>query len=140
SGALLAVTRDAKGRVSGTKAATITGTAGQIEVADGDAIAGLPTISLADVTPTTGGTLQRYGFDAKGRRIEEEAADTDDLAEGSANLYFTDERAQDAVGAVADDSGDVELHYETSPARRLWAVLSSAVQSALSAAVSALQP
>jgi hypothetical protein len=34
----------------------------------------------------------------------------------------------------------VELHYEASPARRLWAVLSSAVQSALSAAVSALQP
>lgn len=140
SGALLAITRDAKGRVSGTKSATITGTAGQIEVADGDAIAGPPTISLADVTLAPGGTLQRYGFDAKGRRIEEEAADTDDLAEGASNLYFTDERAQDAVGAVADDSGDVELHYEASPARRLWAVLSSAVQSALSAAVSALQP
>lgn len=114
--------------------------AGETTVSNGSGVAGDPTVGLADVSPTAGGTLQRYGFDAKGRRIEEEAADTDDLTEGSANLYFTDERAQDAVGAVADDSGDVELHYETSPARRLWAVLSSAVQSALSAAVSALQP
>lgn len=46
AGALLAITRDAKGRVSGTKAATITGTAGQIDVTNGDASAGLPTISL----------------------------------------------------------------------------------------------
>lgn len=114
--------------------------AGETTVSNGDGVAGDPAVGLADVSPTAGGTLQRYGFDSKGRRIEEEAADTDDLAEGASNLYFTDERAQDAVGAVADDSGDVELHYETSPARRLWAVLSSAVQSALSAAVSALQP
>jgi len=46
SGSLLAITRDAKGRVSGTKAATITGTAGQIDVTNGDASAGLPTIAL----------------------------------------------------------------------------------------------
>lgn len=45
--ALLAITRDAKGRVSGTRAATITGTADQIDVANGDAAAGLPTLSLA---------------------------------------------------------------------------------------------
>lgn len=101
---------------------------------------GVTTFGLPDIPPESGGTLQRYGFDDKGRRVEEEAADTDDLAEGSSNLYFTDERAQDAAGAVLDDSGDVELRYETSPARRIWATLSSAVQSALSAAVSALQP
>ena len=117
---------------------TMEAEAGELtKTVDGD---GVTTFGLADVTPTTAGTLQKYGFDAKGRRDAEEAATTDDLDEGSTNLYFTDERAQDAVGAVADDSGDVELHYETSPARRLWAVLSSAVQSALSAAVSALQP
>ncbi|WP_445394288.1 hypothetical protein [Stenotrophomonas maltophilia] len=46
-GNLLAVTRDGKGRVTGTKAATITGTAQQIDVANGDAAAGLPTLSLA---------------------------------------------------------------------------------------------
>ena len=47
-GALLAITRDAKGRVSATRVATITGTAGQIDVANGDAAAGLPTLRLSD--------------------------------------------------------------------------------------------
>ncbi|WP_414609315.1 hypothetical protein, partial [Stenotrophomonas pavanii] len=49
TGTLLAVTRDGKGRVTGTRPATITGTANQIAVANGDAAAGLPTISLADL-------------------------------------------------------------------------------------------
>src|SRR5690606_11903837 len=60
---------------------------------------GVTTFGLPDVTPTPGGTLQRYGFDAKGRRSEEEAADTDDLAEGSANLYFTNDRADARITA-----------------------------------------
>lgn len=60
---------------------------------------GVTTFGLPDVTPTPGGTLQRYGFDAKGRRSEEEAADTDDLAEGSANLYFTAARADARITA-----------------------------------------
>lgn len=47
AGTLLAITRDGKGRVTGTKAATITGTAQQINVANGNAAAGLPTLSLA---------------------------------------------------------------------------------------------
>ncbi|HDS1648998.1 TPA: hypothetical protein QEL68_000694 [Stenotrophomonas maltophilia] len=47
AGTLLAVTRDGKGRVTGTKAATITGTAQQIDVANGNAASGLPTLSLA---------------------------------------------------------------------------------------------
>ncbi|KRG61617.1 hypothetical protein [Stenotrophomonas maltophilia] len=47
AGTLLAITKDAKGRITGTKPATITGTAQQIEVANGDAVAGLPTLSLA---------------------------------------------------------------------------------------------
>lgn len=46
AGSLLAITRDAKGRVTGTKAATITGTAGRVTVSNGDAAAGLPTIDL----------------------------------------------------------------------------------------------
>lgn len=36
--------------------------------------------------------------------------DTDDILEG-ANLYFTDERAQDAVGAMVADSSKVSLTY-----------------------------
>lgn len=53
SGALQAITRDAKGRVTGTKAATITGTAQQINVANGTASAGLPTLSLAPEVVTS---------------------------------------------------------------------------------------
>lgn len=47
TGTLLATTFDAKGRRTGSRAATITGTADQIDVANGDAAAGLPTLSLA---------------------------------------------------------------------------------------------
>lgn len=37
--------------------------------------------------------------------------DTDDVPEGATNLYFTDERAQDAVGAILVGTGDVPLVY-----------------------------
>ncbi|MDH0977739.1 hypothetical protein N5C16_00470 [Stenotrophomonas sp. GD03908] len=47
TGTLLATTFDAKGRKTGSKDATITGTAQQINVANGNAAAGLPTLSLA---------------------------------------------------------------------------------------------
>lgn len=88
AGALLAITRDAKGRISGTRAATITGTAGRITVANGDASVGLPTIDLATVADAGGGTLQRFVRDAWGRITGTSAATTSDLAEGT-NLYFT---------------------------------------------------
>lgn len=38
--------------------------------------------------------------------------DTDSIAEGLANLYFTDERAQDAIAAAFDNSGDVAFSYD----------------------------
>ncbi|HED4877401.1 TPA: hypothetical protein R4K21_003220 [Stenotrophomonas maltophilia] len=47
AGVLLAATFDAKGRKTGSRPATITGTATQINVANGNASAGLPTLSLA---------------------------------------------------------------------------------------------
>lgn len=37
--------------------------------------------------------------------------DTGDLAEGS-NLYFTDERAQDAVGSILTDSAEIDFTYD----------------------------
>jgi hypothetical protein len=37
--------------------------------------------------------------------------DTDDIAEG-ANLYFTDERAQDAVGSILTDSSKIDFTYD----------------------------
>lgn len=36
--------------------------------------------------------------------------DTDDIAEGT-NLYFTDERAQDAVGTILNDSSTIDFTY-----------------------------
>jgi hypothetical protein len=47
AGTLLATTFDAKGRRTGSRAATITGTTNQINVVNGDAAAGLPTLTLA---------------------------------------------------------------------------------------------
>lgn len=46
AGSLLAITRDGKGRITGTRAATITGTASRITVTNGNASAGFPTIDL----------------------------------------------------------------------------------------------
>jgi len=40
------------------------------------------------------------------------AADTDDLSEGSSNLYFTDARARDAI-SVTDAGGDGSLAYNS---------------------------
>lgn len=85
------------GGASATRA--IQPVAGETTVSNGNGVAGNPVVGLADVTPTAGGTLQKYGFDAKGRRVEEEAADTDDLAEGSSNLYFTNARADARITA-----------------------------------------
>jgi hypothetical protein len=36
---------------------------------------------------------------------------TDGLTEGASNLYFTDERAEDAVGAILTDTATVDLTY-----------------------------
>lgn len=111
AGTLQAITVDAKGRITGRRAATITGTAGQIAVANGNASSGLPTISLVDVPDAGGGTLQKTQFDAKGRKTGTSTATTDDLAEGSANLYFTTGRAAAAapVQSVNGETGAVVL-------------------------------
>jgi hypothetical protein len=37
--------------------------------------------------------------------------DSDDVAEGSSNLYFSDERAQDAVGTILVNTASVQLDY-----------------------------
>lgn len=93
NGALLAITRDGKGRVTGTRAATITGTANQITVTNGTAAAGMPTIALADLANSGAGAgLVKITRDAKGRVSGTQAASTTDLAEG-ANLYYSDARA-----------------------------------------------
>jgi hypothetical protein len=37
--------------------------------------------------------------------------DTDDVAEGATNLYFTDTRAKDAVGSSLTNTSDIDLNY-----------------------------
>lgn len=38
--------------------------------------------------------------------------DSDDVSEGSSNLYYTDERAQDAVGTILTDSDTLDFTYD----------------------------
>ena len=61
-----------------------------------------------------GAGLWKFTRDSFGRVSGTESATTDDLTEGSTNLYFTDERAQDATGAaIAAGTGDgVSLAYD----------------------------
>ena len=124
TGALLATTFDAKGRKTGSRAATITGTAGRVTVANGNASAGLPTIDLDTVSDAGGGTLQKTAFDAYGRKTGASAATTDDLAEGSTNLYFHDAPSDGTTygrldGAWAPSGtgggGGGDLYVDTTP-------------------------
>ena len=43
--------------------------------------------------------------------VEQTFTNSDDLAEGTTNLYFTNERAQDAVGNILVDSGTIDFTY-----------------------------
>jgi len=93
-GVLKAFDTDQFGRVDEMHDITITGTAGQIDVANGTGASGDPTISLADLADTgVGSSLVKITRDAKGRVEGTEAATTDDLPEGATNFYYTDARA-----------------------------------------------
>ena len=89
----------------------ITGVAGRISVTDGTGVAGNPTIDLATLADAGGGTLQKTVRDAYGRVSGTSSATTSDLAEG-ANLYFSSERAQDAVGSALVSTPTVALTYD----------------------------
>lgn len=85
---------------------------GELVVVNPDGIDGNVLYGLADVVPTAGGTIKTVEFDSKGRRIAEGEADTDDLPEGTANLYFTEERTQDAIGSILEDTTHISLAYD----------------------------
>ena len=104
-GALLGITRDSFGRVTGTTNATITGTAGQITVVDGDAVAGPPTLSLADVTDAGGGSLLLTTFDTKGRQTGSSAATAADVPIVDAGSYFTGTDVEAALQELGAGGG-----------------------------------
>jgi hypothetical protein len=97
------------------------------------------TADLKDLADSgTGSALVKITRDAKGRLSGTEAATTADLTEGS-NLYFTNERAQDAIGAALVGTGNVPLTYDDA-GNTISAALSTSVLASLALADSATQP
>lgn len=64
--------------------------------------------------------------------------DTDDIAEGITNQYFTNERAQDAVGSILTNTSEIVFSYND-PANTISASLSAGVQASLALANTAIQ-
>lgn len=94
----------------------ITGTEDEITVADGDAVAGNPKIGLADLANSgVGGALLKITRDDKGRLSGTEAATTDDLDEGTENLYYTDDRVIALIGDPDTDLLSIYLAARDAP-------------------------
>lgn len=85
--------------------------AGQLQLGEGTADPGTPPSGFVTV----------YVRNSDGRLVMKDDTgtvftlitpdNTDDVAEGSTNLYFTDERAQDAVGAMLSATSTITLSY-----------------------------
>lgn len=88
--------------------------AGETVVINPDGSGGNVSYGLADLANSGVGVspVQLITRDSKGRVEGTEDASTDDLPEGLANLYFTEERAQDATGAILASTADIELAYD----------------------------
>jgi hypothetical protein len=75
--------------------------AGSANVTATVAANGVTSFNLSAVTVGSGGTLQKYGFDSYGRLNAQGAATTDNLTEGSTNLYYTSARVAAYIATVA---------------------------------------
>ena len=75
----------------------IVGTDGEIVVGNGDGLAGNPTIGLADVPDSGLGELVGIERDSKGRVTGTRDVTTDDLEEGTSNLYYDDSRVYETL-------------------------------------------
>ena len=80
---------------------TLTAGSAKISISNGNGVGGNPTIDLGTVT-------------------------TDDIPEGTA-LYYTDERAQDAVGTILTDTASVDFTYNDGAGTITAAVLPAGV-------------
>lgn len=70
----------------------------------------LASLALANSAMQPGDNVSDLVNDA-GYLTDFTGFDTDDLPEGVTNLYFTDERAQDAVGTILTDSSRIDFTY-----------------------------
>lgn len=84
----------------------------RIIITDGDGLAADPTIDLATVTPEEQGQILGLEFDEYGRRTGEREVTTDDLEEGTTNLYYTAERAQDDVAGIMEGDETIDVVYD----------------------------
>jgi hypothetical protein len=64
----------------------------------------------------TGATKTKITYDSKGLVTSGADATTSDIGEGT-NLYFTDERAQDAVGGILTDTATIDFTYNDAGAQ-----------------------
>ena len=88
--------------------------------ASGGGVSAIDDLSDVDTTtaaPSTGQALKWNGTNwVPGTIIEEDLSDntTDDLAEGSSNLYYTNERVDDRVDALITDGTGINTTYNDS--------------------------
>lgn len=75
----------------------IVGTTDEIDVSNGTGTADNTQVGLADLTDTATGTFKLITRDAKGRLLGTSDGTTDDVDEGTVNLYYTDARADARV-------------------------------------------
>lgn len=77
--------------------------------------AGSISFEIGDAVVNNGTVWEKWDFTDQVISVNGQqgavSLDTDDISEGATNLYFTDERARDAAGAMATNSSKVSLTY-----------------------------
>lgn len=99
----LAATKIANGSVSNTEFQYLDGVTSAIQTQIDNKVTKNSSI--------TGATKTKITYDTKGLVTAGADATTDDITEGS-NLYFTIERAQDAVGGALTDTSTIDFTYD----------------------------
>jgi hypothetical protein len=115
---------------------TLAGTTDQITKDVG--LDGVTTFGLSNIPNLGDGEFQVFYRDAKGRVASCRVGTTDDVPEGLANLFFTNERAQDAVGTIVGETADIRMIYEDS-VPEIVAELQPEIHASLDRADSAVQ-
>lgn len=90
-----------------TVAAALAVDAGELEKTVG--ADGVTSFGLADLADSGAGTFKLITRDVKGRLSGTVNGDSDDVSEGSTNLYYTDERARDAMAAALVAGANVTI-------------------------------